>query len=169
MIEFLAWKEKLEETTNTCYVKTQQTYCHPKLESMHFALIALVPVYQYHFSTITAIKERLFYVCCRSGKYKENIKPRTSSKQRIYQKDSRKINGTCLSRMYVDNFEDGHVEVEYISAHTGHTLEIKYLPLPFSTKEEVATKLSLGVNSTRILNGKITYIMLCHSGISLHT
>ena len=118
MIEFLAWKEKLEETTNTCYVKTQQTYCHPILESMHFALIALVPVYQYHFSTITAIKERLFYVCCRSGKYKENVKPRISSKQRIYQKDSRKINGTCLSRKYVDNFEDGHVEVEYISAHT---------------------------------------------------
>jgi len=62
--------------------------------------------------------------------------------------------------MYVNNFEDGHVEVEYISAHTGHTLKIKYLPLPASTKEEVAMKLSLGVNPTRILNG-ITCTMLC--------
>ena len=30
MIEFLAWKEKEEEISNTSYVKTQQTY-HPKL------------------------------------------------------------------------------------------------------------------------------------------
>ena len=59
--------------------------------------------------------------------------------------------------MYVNNFDDGHVEVEYIPAHTGHTLshdELKHLPIPASTKEEVATKLSLGVNPSRILNGK---------------
>ena len=31
-VEFLAWKEKEEEASNTSYVKTQQTY-HPKLES----------------------------------------------------------------------------------------------------------------------------------------
>ena len=60
--------------------------------------------------------------------------------------------------MYVNHFNDGHVKVEYIPAHTGHTLshgELKYLPLPGSTKEEVATKLSLGVNPSRILNGKV--------------
>ena len=163
MIEFLAWKEKEEEITNTCYVKTQQTY-HPKIECMYYApTLALLPM-PISFSTITAIKERLFYICCRSGKYKENTKPRITSKRRIYQKDSRKINDTCLSQMYVNNFEDGHVEVEYIPAHTGHTLdhnEIKHLPLPACTREEVATKLSLGVNPTRILNGKITYTMLC--------
>ena len=59
--------------------------------------------------------------------------------------------------MYVNNFDDGHVEVEYIPAHTGHTLshdELKYLPLPARTKEEVATKLSLGINPPRILHGK---------------
>ena len=39
MVEFLAWKEKEEETSNTCYVKTQQTY-HPKLESI--TLVKLV-------------------------------------------------------------------------------------------------------------------------------
>ena len=32
MVEFLAWKEKEEEISNTSYVKTQQMY-HPKLES----------------------------------------------------------------------------------------------------------------------------------------
>ena len=59
--------------------------------------------------------------------------------------------------MYVNNFHDGHVEVEYIPAHTNHTLgqdELKHLPLPISTKEEVAMKLSFGVPPTRILNGK---------------
>jgi len=99
----------------------------------------------------SAIKERLFYIFCRSGNYKENIKPRKSSKRRVYQKESRKINATCLSRMYVNNFEDGHVEVEYISTHTSHNLNIKYLPLPTSTKEEVAMKLSLGVNPNRTM------------------
>jgi len=60
--------------------------------------------------------------------------------------------------MYVDNFSDGHVIVEYIPAHTGHTLyhkeELHNLPLPASSKEEVAMKLSLGVNPSRILSGK---------------
>jgi len=37
MIEFRAWKEKEEKATGTCYVKTQQTYYHPKLESMYSA------------------------------------------------------------------------------------------------------------------------------------
>ena len=50
------------------------------------------------------------------------------------------------------------MEVEYIPAHAGHDLshnELRHLPLPESTKEEVATKLSLGVNTSRILNGKL--------------
>ena len=48
----------------------------------------------------TAIKERFFYICCRNGKYEENTKPRITSKKRFNQKDSRKTNNTCLSRMY---------------------------------------------------------------------
>ena len=58
--------------------------------------------------------------------------------------------------MYVDEFVDGHVEVTHIPAHTGHELgpsEIKHLPLPHSTKEAVAGKLSLGIPPTRILHG----------------
>ena len=59
--------------------------------------------------------------------------------------------------MYVNEFEDGHVEVNYVSAHTGHELnsfETKYLPLPDSTKQTVATKLCLGIPSERILEGQ---------------
>ena len=59
--------------------------------------------------------------------------------------------------MYVNHFNNGHVEVKYIPAHTGHAVthsELKYLPLPGSNKEEIATKLSLGVNPSRILCAK---------------
>ena len=107
--------------------------------------------------TFAEIKERLFYICCRNGHYKENTKARITSKRRYKQRDSRKINDTCLSRIYANHFIDGHVEVEYIPAHTGHELdrcELNYLPLPDCIKEEVATKLSLGVNPSRILSGK---------------
>ena len=85
--------------------------------------------------------------------------PRITNKKRHTQRDSRKINGTCISRIYANHFSDGHVEVEYIPAHTGHELdrsELNYLPLPGSIKEEVATTLSLGVNPSRILSGKAT-------------
>lgn len=34
MVEFLAWKEKEEEISNTSYVKTQQTY-HSKFEGSY--------------------------------------------------------------------------------------------------------------------------------------
>ena len=64
--------------------------------------------------------------------------------------------------MYVNHFNDGHVEVEYIPAHTGHTLdhsELKHLPLPASAKDNVATKLSLGVNHSRILDGKAIIVI----------
>jgi len=51
---------------------------------------------------------------CFTYVVKVENKPRITNKERVHQKDYRKINGTCLSRMYVNNFEDGHVEVECI-------------------------------------------------------
>ena len=74
--------------------------------------------------------------------------------------------------MYVTEFVDGRVEVKYVTGHTGHELgpsEIKHLPLPGSTREEVAMKISVGVPSERILDGmhlykfcpNISHIKLC--------
>ena len=59
--------------------------------------------------------------------------------------------------MYVTEFIDRHVEVTYVSAHTGHELgspELPFLPLPESTKEAVSQKISLGIPTERILDGK---------------
>ena len=58
--------------------------------------------------------------------------------------------------MYVDELKNGHIAVKYISAHTGHDLgphELKHLPLPESTKQEVSMKISLGIPPERILQG----------------
>jgi len=109
--------------------------------------------------TFVEIKEQLYYICCRNGHYKENTKARITNKKRCKQRDSRKVNNdTCLSRIYANHFNDGHVEVEYIPVHTGHDLdcELNYLPLLDCIKE-VATKLSLSVNPSRILSGKAFY------------
>jgi hypothetical protein len=59
--------------------------------------------------------------------------------------------------MYVTEYLDGKVEVKYISAHSNHDLgnaELPHLPLPKGVKEEIAIKLSLGIPSERIMEGK---------------
>ena len=94
----------------------------------------------------TEIKARHYFICCRSGKHRINKDKRKTE----VRPQSRKLDSTCLSRLYIDEHEDGHVSVKYISAHT-HELgpsELKHLPLPQSTKLS-----SLGVPTERILEG----------------
>lgn len=60
--------------------------------------------------------------------------------------------------MHVDVLKNGQIILLFsiISAHTGHELgsqELKFLPLLQRTKEEVSTKISLGIPSERILQG----------------
>lgn len=101
------------------------------------------------------IKTRHYFICCRSGKHRINKCPRKTKCLRPHQKESRKLDSTCISQLYVDEHGDGHVSVTYISAHT-HELgssELKHLPLPDSTKQEVSMKISLGVPTERILEG----------------
>ena len=44
----------------------------------------------------------------------------TLDKKRPHQKDTRKLNDTCISRIYADYYNDGHVTVTHITAHTNH-------------------------------------------------
>ena len=63
--------------------------------------------------------------------------------------------------MYVNEFEDGHVEVTYIRGYTGHELGICELPhrsIPASIRETVAMKISLGIPAERIMVGKMIVI-----------
>lgn len=60
--------------------------------------------------------------------------------------------------MYVNEYIDGHVEVTYITAHTNHELgatELPHLPLPDSTKKEIALKVSKGIPPERIQDGEL--------------
>lgn len=86
-----------------------------------------------------------------------NKDKRKTNEVQKHQKESRKLNSTCISRMYTDEYEDGEVSVRYISAHTGHDLgsqELKCSPLPSSTKDQVAMKISAGIPPERILQGR---------------
>ena len=94
---------------------------------------------------------------CRDGHYRGDNKPRITEQRRLHQKSTRKLNMTCLSRMYVDLHGDNTVTVVYIPAHTGHKPgpeEHKFLPLPKSIREQVSVQLSQGIPAKRILKGK---------------
>ena len=65
---------------------------------------------------------------------------------------------TCTSRMYVNKFQDGHVELTYVKGHTGHELgvcELPHLSIPASIRETIAMKISLGIPAERIMEGKV--------------
>ena len=55
--------------------------------------------------------------------------------------------------MYVTKFSSGRVEVKFISAHSNHNPDEGFVPLPVSTKEEIAMKLSVGISIERIMEG----------------
>ena len=88
-----------------------------------------------------------------NGQKEKNDKKRESGK-----KPSRKMNDTCISRIYATTSEQhGRVNVVYIPAHTNHSLTIedqaKHIPLPLSTRAEIATKLQQGISVDRIMEG----------------
>lgn len=59
--------------------------------------------------------------------------------------------------MYVTKFSSGKMDVKFISAHSNHDPdedEAGFVPLPVSTKEEIALKLSVGVSIERIMEGR---------------
>ena len=81
MKEFLTWKEREEED-----------------ETKHNIL---------HFNTDVAIRH--YFVCCRSGKFETNEAPRKTKEKRCHQKETRKLNSTCISRIYVNVKDDGQI------------------------------------------------------------
>ena len=61
------------------------------------------------------------------------------------------VNSTVLSYVYVNKFQDGHVELTYVKGHTGHELgvcELPHLSIPASIRETQSW------NSCRENNGR---------------
>ena len=82
-----------------------------------------------------------------------------TEQKRVHQKDSRILNDLCISRMYVTEFFDLHIEVTYISVRS---TELQFLPftvvslvlIPESTKQVVSQKICHRIIPTeRILEG----------------
>ena len=75
-------------------------------------------------------------------------------------KPSRKLDNVCISRIYaLVHGQNGSVKVTYIPAHTNHTQafkdEAKHIPLPISTRNEIAVKLQQGISVNRIMEGLV--------------
>ena len=140
------------ENTYSMYIKDQRSYQPKSMKGTCNVYILLYVVTSKNM--ILGVINRHYYVCCRDGKYEENKKPRFTKAKRPNQRPSRKLSGTCTSRIYVNEFCDGHVEVTYIAGHTGHELgvcELPHLSLPASVKDTVAMKLGLGIPADRIM------------------
>ena len=111
----------------------------------------------------------MYYVCCRDGDYRPCTKPRQTGRKRPNQKDTRKINNTCISRIYVDFYKDGHVTATHVTGHTNHQPgphEDMYLPLPKSIREEIAIKLSSGIPAERIMEGNQNLVLYAETKTS---
>ena len=87
-----------------------------------------------------------YYYCSRSGflgSGKRNLKCQGSSK----------IEATCVSHIKVDEcIKNGTCKVYYTSSHTGHEMEVCYLPIPHDLKARVAVQLHEGVSVSRIMD-----------------
>ena len=112
------------------------------------------------------------FVCCRDGKSKENKKTRKTGQKR-YSQGSKKLDSYCLSRMTAsEHSKTGEVVVEYIKTHTNHKpglMEVKYVPLPEVTRQEVRNKYADGVRLDKIIDGKwCQHCMIgCNHALSL--
>lgn len=158
--EFLAWKEE-EETNNVFYAQTtgrkvlHDTTNIDELGTTNYSIIKLL------FIEFAFIEYRYYYSCCRDGKSRQNkwTKRKTDKKRgEGGKKPSRKLNDVCISRIYATvRGRNGAVNVMYIPAHTNHTLSIKeeakHLPLPISTRNEIAAKLQCGISVKRVMEG----------------
>jgi hypothetical protein len=83
--EFKHWKEQEEERTHTTYVRENGAY-HPSMG-------------------VEGVHVTRYFVCCRNGNYRGHKSCTVPEKRRPHHKISRKMNSTCISRMYVDVHE----------------------------------------------------------------
>ena len=107
---------------------------------------------------------KYYFGCCRDGSTKEkkiSLDPEVARKKRV-KRESRKIGGICISRLYPTQQHNGAVHVKYISLHSNHDLSLdqaKFLLLPKDIKNSTAIKLAQGIPNDRILDGKAHIIV----------
>lgn len=71
----------------------------------------------------------------------------------------------CLSRMTAtEDIKTGQVKLTFVKTHTNHQPgleEVKYLPLPEGTKQEVRDKYADGVELDKVIDGNYYQSIMC--------
>ena len=88
---------------------------------------------------------KYYFGCCHDSSTKEkkiSLDPEVARKKHV-KRESRKIGGICISRLYVTQQHNGAVHVKYISLHSNHDLfldQAKFLPLPKDIMNSIPIK-----------------------------
>lgn len=88
-----------------------------------------------------------YYYVCESKRQTDKSRPGEGKKV------SRKFGKSCISRMYCTKEPNGNVTVDYIQTHTNALSELKHIPLPATTKEQVENKIAMDLPIPRIIKG----------------
>ncbi|KAG5889749.1 hypothetical protein JTB14_018971 [Gonioctena quinquepunctata] len=122
-LEFGAWKEQIEVDTVSKYVK--------------------------HDSIKTIGNIKYYYKCHRDGFYKTEGK----NIRQVKLKGSNKIDGYCPSKIAATVFKTtGEVDVQFLRAHVGHTMDLEKIPLEKSDRNLLAFKISQKIPFDEIIN-----------------
>lgn len=91
-------------------------------------------------------KNRSYYECHRSGSSRS-----ASTHTRMKWADSKKIEKNCSARIVATHVEDKiHVHIQ--RTHFGQTQSIRFLRLTKDERDELASKINMGVTFNRILS-----------------
>ncbi|XP_074037973.1 uncharacterized protein [Leptinotarsa decemlineata] len=97
----------------------------------------------------STIGEIVYYKCNRSTSY--ILSDNSDRRHRLLKSQgSCKINSSCTSEIKVVE-ENNKILIEWQKVHYGHNLDIQYIRLPKTEKQNIATKITNGVAPQRIL------------------
>ena len=126
LTEFIEWKEKEEQRTQSWYVQDSSAKLYSK------------------------VKHYYFY-CNRSGEYKG--KDSSCRVRQLKTQGSSKAGKTCIAHMKVtEDIVSQKVTVEYCSTHNSHDLQCCHLPIPQSVNHLIVAKLQDSVPVDDILD-----------------
>jgi len=90
-----------------------------------------------------------YYICHRSGMYKEDVDSGYARKRKLKSQGTCKLNFNCTSTIKCRVLNNCKHEVEFIKTHYGHQCDIQHLKISNTNSVEIASKLVAGVSKQR--------------------
>lgn len=102
-----------------------------------------------------------FFVCSRSGEYRPHGDKAENKSGKTRERRSKKTGQACPAHIRLTrSTTSGTCTAIFFPVHIGHSTELadslRHMPLPISVKEQVRTKLQLGISDQRIIQGKLS-------------